>query len=144
MSEDALSALLVREHRELDALFGAYLAALGSPGAAERLADFDRRFRSHAEVEETRAFAPLASAGSLSPAAESALRLEHVQIRELCSISASRYGAGRPEEARALAGNLARRIASHQEREESLLCPLLDSGLGPEPAALLRAKISTG
>jgi hemerythrin-like domain-containing protein len=135
VSGDPLSELLVREHRALDELFGAYLAALGGAGAAVRLANFDRQFRAHADTEENEAFARLAAAGSLDPAVLSELRLEHTQIRELCAISASRFEAGRPEDARALAGNLARRLAAHEEREEASIFPLLRSALAHEPAA---------
>lgn len=131
---ESAGALLAGEHRRLDDLFGRYLAALANAPAAAALAEleaFDAAFRRHAGREEEFAFEgfdPDCEPARLVPE----LRLEHTQIRELCSISRVRLEAGNREDARALSGNLARRFARHEEREETILYPALESALAPE------------
>ncbi len=140
---ESLESLLAGEHRRLDDLFGRYLAALANGTAAaalEELEAFDAAFRRHAQREEDFLFPALP--GESGPARSAAeLRLEHTQIRELCSISRARLDAGSREDARALAANLARRFARHEEREENSLYPGLESALSAESRARLLAAL---
>ncbi len=126
---DPRPELLAREHRELDELFGRFLAAAsnGSLAAAARaMEDFDRELRRHTAFEEEH-FYPQAATKLAAPASAEddrarlfrELRLEHVQVREvsgmilrLLSEKADLDGARR------LAGNLARRWDAHTSREE--------------------------
>jgi len=118
-----------REHRELDELFGRFLAATGAhdtEAAALAIEAFDDRLRRHTAREEETVFSPIEGEKLLQkePEGDAArhsreLRLEHVQIRELSGMirrllseRADLDGAGR------LAGNLARRWDAHTEREE--------------------------
>jgi Hemerythrin HHE cation binding domain len=119
-----LRAALAAAHRRLDDLLGACLAALDAPAEslAKRLEAFDSAFRRHAELEETLVYA------TLSPLPEfagllSALRLEHTQIRELSGMARVKLEAGDRDDVSAIAGNLARRLGAHEEREEEALAP---------------------
>jgi Hemerythrin HHE cation binding domain len=115
---------LVGAHRHLDGAFGRYLAAVEAAAwgpAAEALAAFDDGFRSHARVEEETIFAGLHAPSDPQPDEIRELALEHTQIRELCSISRVKLREGLFDDVRALAANLARRFARHEEREENHL-----------------------
>lgn len=142
MSEgEPLVARFAREHRELDALLGDFLAALAAADlrrAAAAAAAFEQALRRHTEEEERLAY-PAAPAGgrvSLAPSAgEDALdrtirelRLEHVQVRELAGILRRLLeSSGELEAARGIAASLARRWDAHTTREER---ELLGSGPG--------------
>jgi hypothetical protein len=132
----ALPALLEKEHRALDALFGRFLAAAaaGDAGAArEAIAAFDTELSRHTAFEEGSALA--APVGhKLAPTEGEAqaerlhreLRLEHVQVRELSAmIRRLLEEKGDLEGARRLAPNLARRWDTHTTREQRELFPTL-------------------
>jgi hypothetical protein len=125
---------LRREHRELDAMLGRFLAAADArlvPAALEAIAAFDDALRRHTALEEERVFGPPVGPGLVSPEGETVqaklsreLRLEHVQIREVSGmmrrlVEADRDLAG----ARRLFPNLAHRWDAHTEREERELFP---------------------
>ncbi|MGH9368070.1 MAG: hemerythrin domain-containing protein [Thermoanaerobaculia bacterium] len=126
---EPLTAILAREHRELDELFGRFLAAASAgslEAATEAIESFDRELRRHTRLEEERLY-PAAPARSLAPPpAEEQdarlfreLRLEHVQVRELSGmIRRVLAEKGDLEAARRLCGNLARRWDAHTAREE--------------------------
>lgn len=116
------------EHRDLDALFGQFLATCANGGpedAAGAIARFDEALRLHLRVEES-LFPPAAAGKLVAVEGESAaqilfreLRLEHVQIRELSAmIRRVLAESADPTAARALAGRLARRWDDHTRREE--------------------------
>jgi hemerythrin-like domain-containing protein len=128
---DALAEALHREHRELDDLFGRFLAAAsnGDPDAAAvAIVAFDDALRRHTRTEEERLYPARESpgAGGLAPERESVqpgifreLRLEHVQIRELSAMMRRLLEEKADlESARRLAPNLARRWDAHTSREE--------------------------
>jgi hypothetical protein len=132
----SLAAVLEREHRDLDALFGRFLAAAANADAAaarDAIAAFDDALTRHTELEETRVL--LVPAGhKLAPPESEAdearlhreLRLEHVQVREVSAmIRRILEEKGDLEGARRLAGNLARRWDAHTTREERELFPKL-------------------
>jgi hypothetical protein len=116
------------EHRDLDTLFGRFLAACANgapPDAAAAIARFDEALRLHLRVEET-LFPPAAAGKLVAVEGESAaeilfreLRLEHVQIRELSGmIRRVLADSADLAAARALSGRLARRWDDHTRREE--------------------------
>ena len=120
---------LRREHRELDELFGNFLAALErqDPEAAARAAAaFDATLRRHTAEEDERLYPPpesgtLAALPGEDEAARRAreLRLEHVQIREVSGMIVRLVAEDRDlVGARRLAPNLARRWDAHTTREE--------------------------
>ena len=146
-----LGALLERDHRRLDDLFGRFLAAAGAGEAgfaAQAIREFDDALRRHTRLEEDHLF-PESPGEKLAPPADGEegergrlfreLRLEHVQIREVSGMIARLLGekndlAG----ARALAGNLARRWDAHTVREERDAFPTLDDSIDPAGEAVLR------
>lgn len=146
-----LAALLEKDHRRLDDLFGGFLAAAGAdePGyAAQAIREFDDALRRHTRLEEEHLFpksprekltAPIDTDEGERARLFRELRLEHVQIREVSGMMARLLGeksdlAG----ARALAGNLARRWGAHTVREERDAFPTLDDSIDPAGAAVLR------
>ena len=127
--EDRLSVRLTSEHRDLDELFGRFLAASATGDPAEALdaaRTFDEALRRHTAFEEENAI-PAAEGRRLVPdAADDAartlhreLRLEHVQVREVSAMILRLLAEkGDLEGARRLAPNLARRWDAHTTREE--------------------------
>lgn len=118
-----------KEHRELDELFGRFLAAVVSgeaPAARRAIEDFDGELRRHTAWEEAQVFEAPAGRKLVPGESESdrerlfrELRTEHVQVRELSAMIARVLSErGDLDGARALAGNLARRWDAHTSREE--------------------------
>ena len=136
MDATQLAALLEREHRDLDALFGRFLSAVSNADAAaarDAIAAFDEALGRHTELEETRVI-PAPAGHKLAPPESEAhearlhreLRLEHVQVRELSAmIRRLLEEKSDLEGARRLTGNLARRWDAHTTREERELFPTL-------------------
>jgi hypothetical protein len=124
-----LPARLTREHRDLDELFGRFLAASSAGDSAAALGairEFDEALRRHTAFEEENAI-PTPEGRRLVPneahdAAQElarALRLEHVQVREVSAMILRLLEEnGDLEGARRLAPNLARRWDAHTTREE--------------------------
>jgi hypothetical protein len=123
---------LRREHRQLDAMLGRFLAAADAglvPAALEAIGAFDDALRRHTALEEERVFGPLPGPGLVAPEGETPqaklsreLRLEHVQIREVSGMMRRLVeAAGDLPGALRLFPNLARRWDAHTEREESEL-----------------------
>ena len=132
----SLAALLEREHRDLDALFGRFLAAASNADAAaarDAIAAFDEALGRHTELEETRVIQAPAGHKLAPPESEEhdarlhrELLLEHVQVREVSAmIRRLLEEKSDLEGARRLAGNLARRWDAHTTREERELFPTL-------------------
>lgn len=120
---------LLREHRELDELFGRFLAAVqavDAEGAAAAIAAFDDHLRRHTAREEETVFPAAAGAKLLEREAEDEparrfrqLHLEHAQVRELTGMIRRLLSEKADlEGARRLASNLARRWDAHTAREE--------------------------
>ena len=136
--KSALPARLTREHRNLDELFGRFLAAAtaGDPEAAlGAIRDFDEELRRHTAFEEENAIAVPDGRRLVPNEAHDAeqelaraLRLEHVQVREVSAmILRLLEQKGDLEGARRLAPNLARRWDAHTTREERELFPTIPS-----------------
>lgn len=138
MDDPSLAARLEREHRDLDALLGRFLAAAAHAdvaGARDAITAFDDTLGRHTELEEALAI-PEPPRGSklVPPAAETddarlfrELRLEHVQVREVSAMMRRLLDEKNDlEGARRLAANLARRWDAHTTREERALFPLLE------------------
>jgi len=136
--DSELSARLAREHRDLDELFGRFLAAssVGDPEEARQaIRAFDEALRRHTAFEEANAI-PAPEGRRLVPsgvddAAQTLhreLRLEHVQVREVSAMILRLLEEKNDlEGARQLAPNLARRWDAHTKREERELFPGLSS-----------------
>jgi len=136
VDDSALPALLEREHRALDELFGRFLGAIHGgtlEDAREAIAAFDEELSRHTAFEEERAIAAPAGRKLAPGVNEDAserlareLRLEHVQVRELSAMVRRLLDEkGDLEGARRLAPNLARRWDAHTSREEKELFPTL-------------------
>jgi hypothetical protein len=134
--DPSLSALLEREHRQLDELFGRFLGAASSGNSAaarEAIAAFDDELGRHTAFEEASAIPAPEGHKLARPEAERRdarlfreLRLEHVQVREVSAmIRRLLEEKGDLEGARRLAPNLARRWDTHTTREERELFPSL-------------------
>jgi hypothetical protein len=132
MREEAgwsLRETLMREHRNLDELFGRFLAAAAreeAESARSAIEEFDRELRRHTAFEEERLLPKPPGHKLAPPEAEREdelllreLRLEHVQIREVSGMIVRQLAEKADlAAARALAGNLARRWDAHTAREE--------------------------
>ncbi len=129
MTEQSIEQRLTRAHRDLDDLFGRFLAAAAAEDPAEALRairDFDDALRRHTAEEESSVLAAPAGHRLAPPQAESAderlhreLRLEHVQVREVSAMIRRLLEEKNDlEGARRLAPNLARRWDAHTAREE--------------------------
>ena len=129
MTEQPIAQKLSREHRELDDLFGRFLAAAAAEDAAAALRairDFDDALRRHTSEEESTVLSAPAGHRLAPPQAETAaerlhreLRLEHVQVREVSAMIRRLLEEKNDlEGARRLAPNLARRWDTHTVREE--------------------------
>ena len=130
------------DHRDLDELLGRFLQAAGAgslPAAVEAIATFDDALRFHTRMEESMFPEPLADKLVPTPGETAvdalfrALRVEHVQIRELSGmirrvLDESADVAG----ARVLAASLANRWDAHTQREERDWL----SGAPPDPPSL--------
>ena len=133
MSEETL-AVIVTEHRALDALLGRFFGAshAGALDAAdEAIRAFDEELRRHTAFEEER-FLKRAER-KLVPGEEETeadrlvreLRLEHVQIRELSTMMRRLVEQQKDlKGAERLAPNLARRWDAHTQREEAAISQL--------------------
>jgi hemerythrin HHE cation binding domain-containing protein len=140
--ESAQRLDLMREHRQLDDLFGRFLSAAqaGDTGAArEAIRVFDEALRVHTAAEERSILAPLGTGDHklAPPETETAgqrlhreLLLEHVQVRELSAMIRHFLDEKNDlESASRLAPNLARRWDAHTSREErELLTGWRDQG----------------
>jgi hypothetical protein len=138
--ESELFTRLTREHRDLDELFGRFLAASAAadPQAAlGAIRTFDEALRRHTAMEEENVI-PAPEGRRLVPdeTADAArtlyreLRLEHVQVREVSAmILRLLEEKGDLEGARRLAPNLARRWDAHTTREERELFRTPPSGV---------------
>lgn len=136
MDDAALATRLEREHRDLDALFGRFLAAASNADTAaarDAIGAFDEALSRHTELEEARVI-PAPAGHKLAPPESEAhderlhreLRLEHVQVREVSAmIRRLLEEKSDLEGARRLAANLARRWDAHTTREERELFPSL-------------------
>lgn len=124
--EDA--AALVSEHRDIDALLGAFLSAASAGALADAVASaalLDDAIRVHTSYEES--LFPQADGKLVAREGETAegerfrlLRLEHVQVRELSGMMRRVIGeSGDIAATRTLAANLAARWESHTLREET-------------------------
>jgi hypothetical protein len=126
---ETLPERLTREHREIDALFGRFLAACAagdSTAAAAAIDAFDDELRRHTALEEEQLYPARAGKKLDKSRAEGEseglvreLLLEHVQIREVSGMIRHHFAIkGDLEPGRRLAGNLARRWDAHTAREE--------------------------
>jgi Hemerythrin HHE cation binding domain len=126
---EALFDRLMREHREIDELFGRFLAATHAGdvrAVAEAFEAFDEALRRHTELEEERIYPASPSEKLTARETEDErarrfreLRLEHVQVRELSGMIRRLLAEKQDlEGGRRLAGNLARRWNAHTTREE--------------------------
>ncbi len=141
----ALEAILITQHRDLDARLGRFVSAAHAgelEAAREAMAQFDVALRRHMALEEEELI-PDAAGRRLVPGPEESererfgreLRLEHVQIRELSGmLRRALDDSGDLEAARRLFPNFARRWDAHTEKEERtiLATPPLDAGT-PRP-----------
>jgi hypothetical protein len=148
-SAPPLAELLERDHRRLDDLFGAFLAAGDREGAARAIREFDEALRRHTRLEEEFLF-PRARGEKLVPSdAETErdrlireLTLEHVQIRELSGMIVRQLGdEGDPRAVPGLAASLARRWDAHTSREERDGYPAALAELDANSASALAGKL---
>lgn len=125
-STPPLVALLERDHRRLDDLFGAFLAAGDREGAFRAIREFDEALRRHTRLEEEFLFPRKRGEKLVAADTETErdrlireLTLEHVQIRELSGMIVRQLGGeGDPRAVPGLAASLARRWDAHTSREE--------------------------
>jgi hypothetical protein len=142
------AAVLEKEHRRLDDLFGRFLASPDRESALRAIGEFDAALRAHTRLEEERVF-PVPPERKLTARPDEPererlfreLRLEHVQIRELSGIIVRQLGPeGDPRGVPGLAASLARRWDAHTSREEREADPEALEALDAAASAALREK----
>jgi hypothetical protein len=144
-----LAELLARDHRRLDDLFGAFLAAGDRESAARAMGEFDDALRRHTHLEEEFLFPRERGEKLVASDTETdrerlgrELALEHVQIRELAGIIVRQFGpGGDPRGVPGLAASLARRWDAHTSREERDAYPAALEALDAAGKAALREEL---
>lgn len=145
----SLAELLEQDHRRLDDLFGAFLAAGDRESAARAMGGFDEALRRHTRLEEEFLFPRERGEKLVSSDTETdrerlgrELALEHVQIRELSGMIVRQLGpGGDPRGVPGLAASLARRWDAHTSREEGDAFPAALGSLDAAAKAALREEL---
>jgi iron-sulfur cluster repair protein YtfE (RIC family) len=141
--EDKVSALLEREHHEIDAGIEAFRDGLATgevrTEALTRAADALRR---HIYLEEEFLFPPLRAAGMLPPVL--VMLREHGEIWQSLDAVEALLGAGEGPQAGERCVELLAQLASHNAKEEPIIYPQGDAVLGEEAQEDLRRFIDTG
>jgi hypothetical protein len=146
------AAVLEKDHRRLDDLFGRFLASPDRESALRAIGEFDEALRSHTRLEEERVF-PGPPERKLTARPDEPdrerlfreLRLEHVQIRELSGMIVRQLGdAGDPRPVPGLAASLARRWDAHTSREEREGYSAALGDLDAERASALARELDSG
>lgn len=152
MTDDGLptaAAVLEKDHRRLDDLFGRFLASPDRESALRAIGEFDAALRAHTRLEEERVF-PAPPEGKLTARISESgreqlfreLRLEHVQIRELSGMIVRQLGPeGDPRGVPGLAASLARRWDAHTSKEERDGYPAALGALDAAAKAALREEL---
>jgi hypothetical protein len=143
------AAVLEKDHRRLDELFGRFLASPDRESALRAIGEFDAALRAHTRLEEERVFPGpperKLTARPDEPERERLfreLRLEHVQIRELSGMIVRQLGpGGDPRGVPGLAASLARRWDAHTSREEGDAFPAALGSLDAAAEAALRGEL---
>lgn len=144
-----LAELLEQDHRRLDDLFGAFLAAGDRESAARAMGSFDEALRRHTRLEEEFLFPRERGEKLVASDTETdrerlarELALEHVQIRELSGMMVRQLGlGGDPRGVPGLAASLARRWDAHTSREERDAYPAALESLEAAAKAALREEL---
>lgn len=139
-----VSVTLEQDHREIDARFATFGAALGS-GTVDEAAfrAGSEGLRQHIWVEEQFHFPPLRSAGIFGPIL--VMLREHGEIWDLLDGISAALAAG--SAAPALVGPFGRLEAlleNHNVKEEQILYPAGDAQLDEDVAAQIRQALTDG
>jgi len=145
----SLAELLEQDHRRLDDLFGAFLAAGDRESAARAMGEFDEALRRHTRLEEEFLFPRERGEKLVASDTETdrerlgrELALEHVQIRELSGMIVRQLGpGGDPRGVPGLAASLARRWDAHTSREEGDAFPAALRSLDAAAESALRGEL---
>lgn len=144
MGEPSLSAILEREHREIDEGLAAFVTGLKG-GAADRvpLRRADAALRRHIYIEEEFLFPPLRAAGLMAPLF--VMVREHGEIwRALGVLESSLEAEAASEQTLAACAELAALLDRHNEKEEPIIYPQADTALTAEDAGRMRVLLATG
>jgi iron-sulfur cluster repair protein YtfE (RIC family) len=144
MPDEALSAALEREHREIDSGIEAFLEKLdGGSAQPEPLTAALEALRRHIYLEERILFPPLRDGGMVMPLF--VMVREHGEIWRAMDALADMVADGADgDKLREACRQLLRQLESHNMKEEPVIYPNADTGLTPENAAELADFIETG
>jgi iron-sulfur cluster repair protein YtfE (RIC family) len=144
MEPDTLAAALEREHREIDGGIEAFIAghAAGARGAEPLIGALDA-LRRHIYLEERFLFPPLRAAGMIAPIL--VMEREHGELwRTMDALVAELGGAGGEPAAVVVGSRLLDQLGRHNSKEEPVIYPQADAGLGAAAAAELRSFLDEG
>lgn len=137
------SAVLEREHQELDARLEAFLNGLiGGRVDADGLNAALEGLRRHIYLEERILFPPIRHAGMAIPVA--VMMTEHGEIWRTMDALAALVVNGDTERMGAICRLLLDQLAVHNSKEEQVIYRAADTGLEPDQAAVLTDFIETG
>ncbi|MEO6795046.1 MAG: hemerythrin domain-containing protein [Mycobacterium sp.] len=144
MSDETLSAALEREHQEVDAGIGAFLAKLaGGTVDADELGVTLSALRRHIYLEEQILFPPI-SKGAQMMSVFGMVRGHGEIWRTMDTLDDLAAGDGDHDKLREACQGLLALLADHNKVEEPVIYPAADTALAPETAAELADFIRTG
>lgn len=136
---DGIARFMEDDHDRLDGLFERFKK--GGDDAASSFAEFASGLRRHIGWEEELLFPPFEALTGMADCGPTAvMREEHRMIKQVLGEMEGRL-PGSPEKARALAPQLLGVLGDHNIKEEQILYPWLDSSLGQDEIARVRAAI---
>ncbi|MGV0634702.1 hemerythrin domain-containing protein [Mycolicibacillus trivialis] len=139
MTESSLSAILEREHHEIDAGIEAFVAD-ADPAALTTALDALRR---HIYLEEVLLFPPLRVGGLMMPIM--VMIREHGEMWQLMDALSARLAEGAdPATLAPTCRELLALLERHNSKEEPVIYPHADADMPPQAATKLMKFIETG
>ncbi|WP_067793586.1 hemerythrin domain-containing protein [Actinomadura formosensis] len=144
MGSETLSAVLEREHREIDEGIEVFAAGLTQGGRdTAPLKRALEGLRRHIYLEEEFLFPPLREAGLMAPVF--VMLREHGELwRTMDRLEAEAAEGTGADEVRRLCDELLGMLDRHNSKEEPILYPQADAVLAPEAADRLHRFIASG
>jgi iron-sulfur cluster repair protein YtfE (RIC family) len=138
---ESISSYMQHDHVVIDGIAERAVAAAQAgewAALARESAEFLRRLRQHIDVEEQVLFPAFEERTGMTASGPSkVMRIEHEQMRPILAqmeaTAAARDGAGYQRAAKALSDIL----LPHNQKEEQMMYPMLDSTVGDDAQALL-------
>lgn len=142
-SDMAVAAALEREHQQVDAGLGAFLTELDDGRVdADGLTTALEALRRHIYLEERILFPAIRRGAMAMPVA--VMMSEHGEIWRAIDALVELVDAGATDRIGSAGRHLLDQLAEHNDKEEQVIYPVADTGLGPDQTAELADFIETG